>query len=1160
MKKLIFCLVVCSTLLASLRVQGQARITLVAETETQIVVDVQLADYQTTPITMSEIAQSANKPATNQAIAVTIKGATPMLTKGAPDLPKLATTLRLPDAGSVQAEVLSSTFVDVPNVLVAPSKGDIKRSVNPADVPYWFGATYGLDAFYPSALVDVHEPFLFRDTRGVHVWIHPTQYNPVTRTLRVYKQMRIVFDRRIDIGSNERQASKSHAGGEVLNEICRRLYINGNEQVTDAQKGNAALDPEKMLILCDDALLTEIEPLAIWKRQMGIKTTVVATSALANKDTSTIAAFVRQKYQTEGIQYLLLVGDDSKIKPLMRYDGDSYSCDNCYGYLDGNDYMPEVMVGRLHATSAAELRLMVARNLEYEKAPVVDPATPWMQTQLWAASNEGLGIGDDGQADWQHANAWKTAHLADGAGNFYEFYDADHSADSPTIGHMTADQPGNPAQSSIVGLMNGPGVGVYNYTGHGWEEGLVSGDFSVDAVALLTNVHKYPILIGVACCTGHFTSPSGDCLGEVLQRAGNTTTNTSFGAIASFLSSDFQSWSPPMEGQDGMNQYLVDADGTTNHPTIGGLAVYGNARMIQAYGTAGELMAGFWNPFHEPSFVPRTRQPQQITATMPTGVFIGQSDLTVQCAVEGALVAVYFKDQTIGVARVAGGAATVQFPALNDIGAMTVTISQFNMIPLQQTVSVSPLSGPFVVQRTVTVTDQSGNQNNLADYGESLNIALLLENVGLAASTSVTATITSSDTYVQIIKGSETFGVMQMQQLVNRAAAFQVKIADSIPDQYTLQLTLKIEYGGATPYTTSIPILLHAPELQVLSFDIDDTFSGNGNHRLESGESAIVRIVNQNTGSSASPAAFGYLSCNSTIVGITPISQIGVLAPGQQREARFNIEAPNTAPSAHIMDFDYRIAADPYDAAKDFDHVLLNAIIATFDSVGFQGFAFTQADDKPWTITTVQPYEGTHCARSGVINHLKKSTLVLTINTLEDGDVSFAARVSSEPNYDFLRFYIDDVELDAWSGTLPWSTFSYPLTQGAHTLKWTYAKDDLIAEGSDAAWIDEVVLPVHLQSVATKEIGNDAAFDVEIWPNPAQDHATIACTLTSPDVLKIDLYDASGLFYATVAPRSQLSAGKWSVDLPTVQLPAGMYFVKVQGESGVGMYKIVRSR
>jgi len=81
--------------------------------------------------------------------------------------------------------------------------------------------------------------------------------------------------------------------------------------------------------------------------------------------------------------------------------------------------------------------------------------------------------------------------------------------------------------------------------------------------------------------------------------------------------------------------------------------------------------------------------------------------------------------------------------------------------------------------------------------------------------------------------------------------------------------------------------------------------------------------------------------------------------------------------------------------------------------------------------------------------------------TFAAGNVSFRVKVSTEPSFDVLSFYVDGVEKGSWSGTsvAGWQLFSTPVTAGSHTLRWSYEKDVSASMGQDAAWIDAVTLP-----------------------------------------------------------------------------------------------------
>ena len=104
------------------------------------------------------------------------------------------------------------------------------------------------------------------------------------------------------------------------------------------------------------------------------------------------------------------------------------------------------------------------------------------------------------------------------------------------------------------------------------------------------------------------------------------------------------------------------------------------------------------------------------------------------------------------------------------------------------------------------------------------------------------------------------------------------------------------------------------------------------------------------------------------------------------------------------------------------------------------------------------PISGVYSARSGDISDSDSTNLEFT-GVLSNGTVSFAYNVSSEANFDFLTFSIDGVQLAQWSGSQS-GNFSTPVSLGQHTLKWTYVKDFSVSMGSDAAWIDDVIVPL----------------------------------------------------------------------------------------------------
>lgn len=132
-----------------------------------------------------------------------------------------------------------------------------------------------------------------------------------------------------------------------------------------------------------------------------------------------------------------------------------------------------------------------------------------------------------------------------------------------------------------------------------------------------------------------------------------------------------------------------------------------------------------------------------------------------------------------------------------------------------------------------------------------------------------------------------------------------------------------------------------------------------------------------------------------------------------------------------------------------------------FESGDFSRLPWTTAGDALWFVQTNVVSSGKYAARSGIITNSQSSSLMLTAN-FRAGNGAFDYLVSSEQDFDFLSFYVDGVLMQQWSGIQSWSTYSFPVPAGTHTLQWTYAKDPSGSAGLDAGFIDNLILPIEV--------------------------------------------------------------------------------------------------
>lgn len=120
-------------------------------------------------------------------------------------------------------------------------------------------------------------------------------------------------------------------------------------------------------------------------------------------------------------------------------------------------------------------------------------------------------------------------------------------------------------------------------------------------------------------------------------------------------------------------------------------------------------------------------------------------------------------------------------------------------------------------------------------------------------------------------------------------------------------------------------------------------------------------------------------------------------------------------------------------------------------------WTYTSPAGVAWSVVTdaTVPNAGA-VYQSSTITHSQSTSAQTSITMASAGNVSFYYKVSSEANWDKLNFYVDNVLTASWSGTVPWTLATYPLTSGVHTLKWTYIKDSSASVGLDSAWVSQV--------------------------------------------------------------------------------------------------------
>ncbi|MCK9399352.1 MAG: C25 family cysteine peptidase [Bacteroidales bacterium] len=969
-----------------------------------------------------------------QAMVIGLEGATQLLQKGAPDLPKMTASVIIPDLAGMQIEVLDAAYRDFENILVAPSKGNLTRDIDPSTIHYEFGKEYTTDAFFPGNIAGLREPYIVRDYRGQTVIVYPFQYNPVSRTLRVYTDITVKISRINDLGQNSlvRIVPFEDVDGQ-FDQIYQRHFLN---PVDNDSRYTPVPEFGNMLIISFGAFMDAMQPFVDWKKQEGYPVEIVDVGTIGNS--TAIKSFIANYYNTKGLTFVLLVGDAAQVPTSSTSAGDS---DNNYAYIVGNDHYPDLFVGRFSAENIAQVETQVQRTLDYERNPVI--STDWFSISTGIGSDQGPG--DDNEFDYQHIRNIQNNKLIP-----FTYTYANELFDGSQGGN---DEGGNPTPSTVATAVNA-GTGIINYTGHGSDISWGTTGFSVSDVNNLVNDNLLPFIWSVACVNGNFVN--GTCFAEAWLRATHNGQPT--GAVAFLGATINQSWDPPMVGQDEMNDIMVETYPGNINRTFGALSMHGCMQMNDEFGSGGNEMTDTWVCFGDPSVMVRTTMPENLTATHDPVLFIGATQLTVICDAEGARITLSMDGAKLSTAVIQGGSAILEFAQLNDIGTATLTITTFNHIPYIADIDVIPANGPYVVMDSYDIADVEGNNNGLPDYNESIDLSVGLENVGIVDANNVMVTLTCSDPYIIITDYSELYPVIPAGQTISVENGFAFSIASDVPDQHPVTFNLSAS-NGANTWESVFIIKVNAPILHINYITINDTEVGNGDGELDPGERADLTIDYSNTGHATAYDVGVYLEGQSGFVELTdPLQNFSSIGFFGVFNKTYAVIVDELAPEGIKVDFVNELTMGDLLQDKVFP-LKISANVEDFETGDFSKFNWQSGGNLPWQIVNLYPYEGYYSVRSGAITHNQTSEISLTYNVMTADSIVFYRKVSSESS-DLLKFYINNQLIEDWSGTTGgWKREAFAVGAGNKTFKWVYEKNSLGSTGSDCAWLDYIVLP-----------------------------------------------------------------------------------------------------
>ena len=966
----------------------------------------------------------------NKMKLISFPGGVPLMKKGAPAVPIFTKSIQIPDLAEMKLSIKESTYIDIPFANLAPSKGNLTRDINPTDIKYQFSQVYEKNEFYPSEIVLLREPYIVRNARGQTIVFHPIQYNPIKKILRVYKSINLeVISDGISAINPLVVLPRYNSNAREFDDIFQSHFINYDQQNIRDER---LQENGRMLIISHPDFIQAMDPFVTWKNMKGIQTEIASVEGL--EDAQAIKTFVENYYYENGLVYLLLVGDIEQI-PSPRFSlgaGSNSPADPNYSFISGDDYYPEIFVGRFSAENVSHVNTMVTRTITYEKYPSLDGE--WYHRGSGFASDEGPG--DNNEYDDEHLNVIRSLLLD------YTFTEVDQIYD-PVGSILEGEQAINEGRSII------------NYTGHGsnssWGNGCPMNNTNVNG---LTNYNKWPYIWSVACVNGEFHL--GTCFAETWLRATDNQ-GAPTGAIATLMSTVNQAWNPPMNGQDRMNEMLVESISNDKLRSFGGLSVNGCMIMNDNYGNDGDLETLYWTTFGDPSFNIRTDTPSELLVEHENFIIMGQENFLIN-SIPGAVAAISKNGTLISSVRIdaSGSAILPLFESSDTPSGISLVVTAHNTTSYIADIDIITPDGAYIVLNSF----QTGNENQVIN-GQNVNLFISVENIGSESSGSIYARLLPSNNDVIMVVDSLVIDNIGSGQLAS-FGPYDFQVPYNIENQTDLNFLLEVKKGEEV-WESSITLNVNSPVLTVLSTDIND----NHNGALDPGENAQVSISLKNIGQShINYPTFNIHSSDEYItLGAVTSNNDFWWGPDMDLVLNFDINVNDNASIGSTPIIWITTGSMGTDYNSDIPAPFtLGLLLENFETDGFDSHNWLLSGSNNWFLQNQEVFEGDYSIASGNIIDNQISSLEVSYNVLFNGELSFFSKVSCEEGNsqnpkDFLGFYIDNELKTSITGESEWQRYSYIIPSGEHTFRWTYEKDAATSAGEDMAWLDNIIFP-----------------------------------------------------------------------------------------------------
>ncbi len=818
---------------------------------------------------------------------------------GTPKLPARNTLIEIPFGAEVEVEVLSYTTeeyrladfgVKHPLMPVQPS---LRKDQDVNDVPFkYVREQYSKRTFIEPELASVEVLGVMRGQRLGRLTIAPVQYNPSEQTIKVYNHVEVEI-RYTGSDIELTKYIKASTYSPYFESVYRQVINPYSTRDVFDDYPDLTKYPIKMIIVSHPDFEAALQPFIEWKTIQGFEIIEAYTSDIGSS-ASAIQNFIQSEYtagtpEDPAPTFVIVAGDPGKVPASAIGSASNQVTDLYYASVDG-DYFPEMYLGRLSARNVQELQNQLDKILYYQQYAFDDPS--YLNDVTLIAGADGF---------WNPRVGQPTVNY--GTENYFN---AAHGFNNV-----------NAYLSSYAGCYDEERISVsmINYTAHCNQTVWGNPSLSVSDVHNLTNAGKYPLAIGNCCMSAQFSH--SESIGEAWVRAENK------GAVAYIGSAPNTHWFEdfywsvgafPIQGNN--DGYVPSTEETTlgaydapfvsDYHAVASTKFVGNLAIteahLQGYNTHSNVQ-WYWEGYHtfgDPSTVIYLTEGDENQVSHMPIVPIGLDTYTVE-ALPGSYVAISMGGVLHGAAFVgASGEVEVPIDPILDGGDVTIVVTKPQHIPYVNELPAAALEGPFVVLDEFTIVDPEGTQQ--ANYGKTFSIDITLKNVGADPVDAVLATLAGADEYISLLDGEDavSFDGMEAGETDNTSSAqnaFHFEVCSEVPDQHQATFVLTVT-DGEEEWASNLRITANAPVFSINpDFVVDDSAHGDGNGRLDPGESALLIFEVTNDGNVTARDAVVSLNAASPYFSIAEgVLELEPIPAGVTMEVIYHVDAHPSTP------------------------------------------------------------------------------------------------------------------------------------------------------------------------------------------------------------------------------------------------------------------------